>query len=102
LIAKYLFLIMLSCNVLLVYDFLRKNKTMRVFVIFGLKVSVNTYKYYFKNQGKWEYFLVLNVGTKNSKHVAVLTVGPWSCGTSAARPGREYRHFCEILSRISH
>jgi hypothetical protein len=58
-----------------------------------IKISLQVSKW------KWLYFSVLNVGTKNSNNMTVFTVGSWSCGTSAARPGREYCHV--LLSYIS-
>jgi hypothetical protein len=40
----------------------------------------------------WEYCSLLSIGTKHAKNTALFPAGSWSCGTRAARFGRQYCH----------
>jgi hypothetical protein len=71
--------------------------TIKIFVLLGRNLHIN----HIKGEGNWKYYSVLNVGTKNSKNVAVFVVGSLSCCNMTAQLGRQYRHIERLYSHVT-
>jgi hypothetical protein len=75
-------------------------KLWKIFVTFRRHYSLIHCNITDNIKAKWEYNSLLNAGIKTSTNVAVFIAGSWGCGTSAARPGREYRHILLLFISI--
>jgi hypothetical protein len=65
------------------------------------EIAMNTQQCHLQGISKGKYYSTLNIGTKNSNNVVVFTAGSLSCGTRAARPGRQYRHTVLLYSNVA-